>query len=126
MTYTPKSGWKEWFKKRWFDLRNGYSLYLSIVLGFFDFILIVSVKFPMYSIIVLILMIGTSAAAAATSIGYLHRRHQLGTDQDSAFEHMRLQASVLLTLLHATEGKATQEELRQVEKLLADIRDGNY
>jgi hypothetical protein len=127
----PKGGWwcwvkKEWAKRRWYDGRNGYSSYLSLLVSFSGFVVIVSVKFPEYNIVMLALVLGGVITAAATTVGYMHRRYQLGTDLDSAFEHMRMQADILLVILRAAEGKATPEELAAAEKILEDIKAGKY
>jgi hypothetical protein len=118
---SPVSGWT---KRRWFDLRNGYGLYVSIFLGFVNFCILISVKFPGLNPYVFIPLIGVGAVASATGIGYLHRKNQLRIDQDSTFEQSRLLARVYEIQLKATLGKATDEEIAWALNLLAKIRTG--
>ncbi len=112
-----------WTKRRWFDLRNGYGFYISIFLGFVNFCLLISVKFPDLNPYVFVPLIGAVAAASATGIGYLHRKKQLRTDQDSVFEQSHLLAGVNEIQLKAILGKATDEEITWALNLLAAIRN---
>ncbi|MDE1824665.1 MAG: hypothetical protein KGH74_05220 [Candidatus Micrarchaeota archaeon] len=105
-----------WVKERWFDLRNGYASYFSIVLAFVNFILIISVKFPGFDILLLAVLVGGSVAAAATGVGYLHRHNQMETDQNALFRQSTLQAKVWRIALFGTE--AEREEIR---RMLLDI-----
>lgn len=114
----------DWVKRRWFDLRNGYSYYFAIALSFVNFILIISIKFPNVSVAVLALLIGSSVAAAATAVGYGHRKKQLDTDQNSGFEHSTLAAKVEIILLKMVDGSATPEERAWAYDLLQRIVDG--
>jgi len=112
-----------WTKRRWFDLRNGYGFYISIFLGFVNFCLLFSVKFPTIDPYVFVPLMGSVAAISATAIGYLHRKKQLRTDQDSVFEQSRLLASVIEVQLKAILGQATEEEKAWALDLLAAIRN---
>ncbi len=113
-----------WTKRRWFDLRNGYGFYISIFLGFVNFCLLISVKFPELNPYFFVPLIGIVAATAATGIGYLHRKKQLRTDQDSTFEQSHLLARVYEIQLKAILGRATDEEIAWALHLLAAIRIG--
>ena len=108
-------------RRRWYDIRNGYSNYLAIVLAFVNFVLIVSVKFNNLSLVALMLSLGSSAAFIAMIVGYAHRIHQMKTDQDSVFEQSRLSAKVSLVVVKMLEGTATKAEIEWVKHLLAGI-----
>ena len=112
---------KEWIRRRWFDVRQGYANYVSVVLAFVNFVLIISVKFNSLSLLLLMLTIGPAAGLMAMGIGYFHRIHQLKTDQDSTFEQSRLSAKVSLVYVKMMEGTATKEEIEWVKDLLAGI-----
>lgn len=116
------SGAGAWTKRRWFDLRNGYGFYISIFLGFVNFCLLISVKFPALNPYLFVPMVGMGAAASATGIGYLHRKKQLRTDQDSVFEQSHLMARVNEIQLKAILGRATENEIEWALQLLAAIR----
>lgn len=117
------SGAASWTKRRWFDLRNGYGFYISIFLGFVNFCLLISVKFPELNPYAFVPLVGIAAAGSATGIGYLHRKKQLRTDQDSVFEQSHLMARVDEIQLKAILGRATDEELAWALNLLAAIRN---
>lgn len=112
---------KEWIRRRWFDVRQGYANYVSVVLAFVNFVLIISVKFNSLSLALLMLTIGPAAGFMAMSIGYAHRMHQMKTDQDSAYEQSRLAARVSLVTLKMLEGTATKEEIEWAKRLLGGI-----
>lgn len=121
--YYPLSSLGAWTKRRWFDLRNGYGFYISIFLGFVNFCLLISVRFPNLNPYLFVPILGLGAAASATLMGYLHRKKQLRTDQDSVFEQSHLLARVNEIQLKAIIGEATDEEIAWALGLLAAIRN---
>jgi hypothetical protein len=114
---------KQYVRERWFDVRNGYALYLSIVLGFVNFVLIVSVKFNSLSLLLLMITLGSVCLLITMAIGYIHRKHQLGTDMDSNYKKGRLAAAINLVMLKAIQGKATPEEIDWATTLLDSVKD---
>ena len=117
----------DWVRRRWFDLRNGHSLYLVFVLQFIQFVLVLYIKFPdinIYGFAIVLLLV---YAALATAIGYYyHRKRQLQTDQDSLFEQSRLLASVLEVILKVVSmQKIKQEEIDYALNLLSKIKKGS-
>ncbi len=111
----------EWVKRRWFDVRQGYSQYISIALAYVNFVLIISVKFPSESLTLLMLTIGTAAVCVSMAVGYLHRNHQMKTDMDSQFEQSRLASKLWLVWIHMLEGTATPEEIKWAKGMLERI-----
>jgi len=99
----------------------GYANYLSIVLGYINFVLIFSVKFQSLSLVELLLTLGLGAAMLSMGVGYVHRIHQMKTDQDSAYEQSRLAARVSIVTLKAIRGTATDEEIEWALNLLKGI-----
>ena len=108
-----------WVKERWFDLRNGYASYFSIVLAFINFVLIISVKFPGFDILLLAVIVGGSVAAAATWVGYLHRHNQMETDQNALFRQSTLQAKVWRIALFGND-----KEREEIKRILEEIEAG--
>ena len=79
----------DWFKRRWFDFRMGHGTYLTFLLGFTNFLLIVYnfliLQIPfLNSLFPTIFYFSTIGLLVyvplATYIGYLHNRKQLATD----------------------------------------------
>jgi hypothetical protein len=115
----------DWIRNRWYDLRNGFFLYLSMVLSYVNFVLIFSVKFPEADPRIFVPVIGLAVEFAAISVGYLHRRHQLQTDQDAAFRRSSPLAIRLSKIgLKAITGKATQQEIDWAINIYELIENG--
>ena len=99
----------EWARRRWTDIRNGFNLYIGLVVGFADFILLIRLNFSdLYAYTILIAL---GLMAIAGTVGYLHRIFQWGTDNNSAYEQAPLSAKITKTLLKAVLGNATKEEI---------------
>jgi hypothetical protein len=113
---------KDWIRRRWFDLRNGYSYYIAYLATFINFILLFRVNFPSDNLFLASSIVGILGVSCATGIGYAHRKHQMKTDQDSAFEQSRLAAGAQLVLFKMIEGTATNEEITWAKNLLEGIR----
>jgi len=124
--YGPSEMNSDWVRRRWFDLRNGHSLYLVFVLQFIQFVLVLYIKFPdinIYGFAIALLLV---YSALGTAIGYYyHRKRQLRTDQDSVFEQSRLAASVSEVMLKAVIGKASNDEIDYALNLLSKIKKGS-
>jgi hypothetical protein len=106
----------EWGRRRWTDIRNGFSLYIGLTVGFVDFVLLVRLNFPSLYVYTPLMAIGLIAIAG--TVGYAHRIFQWGTDNNSAYEQAPLSARMTKTILKAITGSATKEEIDwAIEKL---------
>ncbi|MEW5841443.1 hypothetical protein [Nitrososphaera sp.] len=78
-----------WIRRRWLDFRNGYSIYLSFIFGFLNFVIIsytlaiervpvLKSAFPSLSTWIIIFIAGF--VPVAVLIGHYHRRKQIPTE----------------------------------------------
>jgi len=73
----------EWIKKRWLEFRTGYGTYLTFIIGFTNFLLLLygltplkeQINFTVFSIILAVILL-----PGATMIGHLHNKKQLPTE----------------------------------------------
>jgi len=119
-----------WFRKRWWEFRQGHSVYLIFLLTFTNFILIsyrlLIEKIPfiqelipnlwMFIIAFLALYI-----PAALLIGYWHRKTQLKVESTLTHQQNPLLAKMFRTMLDVQTGKATKEEIQEYRILLRNI-----
>jgi len=79
----------DWIKRRWFDFRNGHSIYLIFVMAFFQFTIITYTlaieRFAVLEQIFPSMWIWTAFfvsvyVPAAVIIGHFHRKHQMPTE----------------------------------------------
>jgi uncharacterized protein YneF (UPF0154 family) len=121
---------KEWWRRRWWEFRQGHSVYLIFVLTFINFILIayrllierVTVfkelvpELWIFAIMFLIFYI-----PAATLIGFWHRRTQLRVETTLVQQQNPILARMIRTLLDVQTGKASKEEIEEFRKMLIKI-----
>ena len=119
-----------WMRRRWWEFRQGHSVYLIFVLTFINFILIAYRLFiervtvfkelvpELWIFALLFLMI---YVPAATLIGFWHRRTQLRVETTLILQQNPIQAKMIRTLLDAQTGRATKEEIEEFRKLLLKI-----
>ncbi len=126
-----KSGW---IRRRWWEFRQGHSIYLVFALTFINFILItyrllieritifkeVIPELWIFAILFLIIY-----APAAILIGFWHRRTQLRVETTMLQHQNPVLAKWIRTLLDVQTGKATQEEIDEVRTMLAKIERRN-
>jgi hypothetical protein len=109
----------EWARRRWTDVRNGFSLYIGLTIGFVDFILLIRLNYPyLFPYTPLIAM---GLVAIAGSVGYFHRVFQWGTDNNSAYEQAPLSAKITKVMLKSIQGTATKEEIEWTLEKLSSI-----
>jgi len=120
----------KWFRRRWWEERNGHKIYLIYILTFVNFILISYTffieKIPFFQeliphlwIFVLIFLV--SYIPASTIIGYWHRRTQLKVETTIKFLENPLWAKMFRTMLDVQIGKASKEEIEKMRQLLTKI-----
>lgn len=121
-----------WIRRRWFDFRQGHSVYLIFALSFGNFILIfhrlliervetLDEVFPslwIFAVVFILLYI-----PIAIAIGSWHRKTQLKVDAEVGMRQNPLFAKWFRVLLDIQTGKATKEEIEDMRKLLKSIED---
>jgi len=121
-----------WGRRRWFDFRQGHSVYLIFALSFGNFILIfhrlliervesLNEIFPnlwIFAIVFILLYI-----PVAVLIGAWHRRTQLKVDMEVAIRQNPMWAKVFRMMMDIQTGRASKEEIESVRKLLKSIED---
>jgi uncharacterized protein YneF (UPF0154 family) len=119
-----------WVRRRWWEFRQGHSIYLIFLLTFMNFILIayrllierVTVfkelvpDLWMFAILFILVYL-----PAAILIGYWHRRTQLRVETTLIHQQNPVLARMIRTLLDVQTGKATNEEIEEFRKMLLKI-----
>lgn len=117
-------------QKGWLDFRNGHSVYLSFILTFMNSILIayhfaitqfsfmdnVFLSIGLFALFFLGLYI-----PAAVVIGYWHRRHQWTVENEALLQENWVWAWIARYQIRLIEGKASEEESKQVIEYLEGI-----
>ena len=120
-------------RRRWYDFRNGHSLYLIFLLSFSNFILISHILLIervtfleqifanlWFFVIVFILIY----LPVAVLIGHWHKRTQIRVEQEISFRENILVANSFRLILELLTGKASEEEIENLKTLLKKIEKG--
>ena len=119
-----------WIRRRWWEFRQGHSIYLIFLLTFVNFILIsyrlliekISIfKELIPELWVFALLFISIYIPAAILIGLWHRRTQLRVETTLVNQQNPLLAKMIRTLLDVQTGDASQEEIKEFRKMLKDI-----
>ena len=119
-----------WGRRRWWEFRQGHSIYLVFALTFINFILIsyrlliekitffkeLMPDLWIFAIVFLIVYI-----PAAILIGFWHRRTQLRVETTMIQQQNPVLATMIRTLLDVQTGVASQEEIKEFRKMLTKI-----
>ena len=119
-----------WIRRRWWEFRQGHSIYLIFALTFINFILIsyrlliekitflqeIIPDLWMFAILFLIVYV-----PAAILIGYWHRKTQLRVETTMIQQQNPVLATMIRTLLDVQTGKATKDEIDEFRKMLTKI-----
>lgn len=117
-------------RKRWWEFRQGHSVYLIFVLTFVNFILIsyrlLIEKIPFFqelipSLGIFVILFLVIYIPAALLIGYWHRKTQLKVETTLIQQQNPLLAKMFRVLLDERTGKASKEEIEEFRKLLVSI-----
>jgi hypothetical protein len=120
-------------RRRWFDFRQGHALYLIFALSFANFLLIfhrlLIERVPalneifsdlwFFAIFFILIYI-----PVAIIVGAWHRKTQFKTEADVAFQQSPLFSKIFGTIIDIQTGKAKEEEIEEVRKLLKSISEG--
>ena len=119
-----------WIRRRWWEFRQGHSIYLIFMLTFVNFILIayrlliekVAIfkelipELWMFATLFIICYI-----PAATLIGFWHRRTQLRVETTIVNQQNPVLARMIRTLLDVQTGVASEDEIKEFRKMLEKI-----
>ena len=119
-----------WVRRRWWEFRQGHSIYLIFILTFVNFILIAyrlliekitifKELIPELWIFALIFI--SIYIPAAILIGVWHRRTQLRVETTLVNQQNPVLAKMIRTLLDVQTGKASQEEIKEFRNMLTKI-----
>ena len=124
---------QKWFRRRWFDFRQGHSVYLIFLLTFANFVLIFHrllierIEFlnEFFSELwIFILVFVAIYIPGAIIIGAWHRKTQLRIEADVIIRQNPLLAKILRTLLEIQTENISKEEIEKMRTLLKNIEDG--
>ena len=119
-----------WIRRRWWEFRQGHSIYLIFMLTFVNFILIayrlLIEKVAIFKELIPELWIFAALfiicyIPAATLIGFWHRRTQLRVETTLVQQQNPVLARMIRTLLDVQTGIATKEEIEEFRKMLESI-----
>jgi uncharacterized protein YneF (UPF0154 family) len=119
-----------WARRRWWEFRQGHSVYLIFMLTFINFILIsyrlliekvVIFKelFPELWIFAILFIV--CYIPAAVLIGFWHRKTQLRVETTLVQQQNPVLAKMVRTLLDVQTGKATEKEIEEFREMLEKI-----
>jgi len=123
-----------WIRRRWWEFRQGHSIYLIFALTFINFILIsyrlliekiaiFKELIPELWIFALIFIL--AYIPAAILVGVWHRRTQLRVETTLVNQQNPVLAKMIRTLLDVQTGKASQEEIQEFRTMLIKIENNN-
>jgi len=121
---------QNWLRRRWWEFRQGHSIYLIFALTFINFILIsyrlliekvaffkeLIPELWIFAILFLVIYI-----PAAILIGAWHRRTQLRVEATIMVQANPLFAKMFRTLLDVQTGRASEEEIKEFRNMLEGI-----
>lgn len=119
-----------WARRRWWEFRQGHSIYLIFVLTFINFILIayrlliekVAIfKDLIPELWIFALLFILIYLPVATLIGFWHRRTQLRVENTLVQQQNPVLAKMVRTLLDVQMGIASKEEIDEFRKMLTKI-----
>ena len=125
-----------WIRRRWWEFRQGHSIYLIFILTFVNFILIsyrlLIEKITIFKELIpelwiFALIFISVYIPAAILIGVWHRRTQLRVETTLVNQQNPVLAKMIRTLLDVQTGKASQEEIKEFRNMLTKIeKDIDY
>ena len=119
-----------WARRRWWEFRQGHSVYLIFMLTFINFILIsyrlliekviiFKELFPELWIFAVLFIV--CYIPAAVLIGFWHRKTQLRVETTLVQQQNPVLAKMVRTLLDVQTGKATEKEIEEFREMLEKI-----
>ena len=119
-----------WARRRWWEFRQGHSIYLIFMLTFVNFILIsyrlliekvmiFKELFPELWVFAILFIV--CYIPAAVLIGFWHRKTQLRVETTLVQQQNPVLAKMVRTLLDVQTGKATEKEIEEFREMLEKI-----
>ena len=122
-----------WFRRRWYDFRQGHGMYLVFAMSFVNFVLIfyrllieeINVLGEFFSNLWIFVVIFLAIyIPAAILIGNWHRKTQMRIEHEQSMKQSPLMARNFRILLDLLEGKASTKEVEDLRKFLKSIESG--
>ncbi len=122
-----------WFKRRWYDFRNGHSIYLIFALTFSNFVLIFhrllieripfldEIFTDLWFFMIIFVLIYVPVAVL---IGHWHKKTQMRVETAVITRQNPLFAKFIRIIIDIQTGKATEKEVNDVRELLKSIEEG--
>ena len=119
-----------WARRRWWEFRQGHSVYLIFMLTFINFILIsyrlliervVIFKELIPDLWIFALLFLVCYIPAAILIGFWHRRTQLKVETTIVQQQNPILAKMIRTLVDVQTGTASKEEIKEFRDMLEKI-----
>jgi amino acid permease len=123
-----------WFRRRWYDFRQGHGMYLVFAMSFVNFVLIfyrllieeINVLGEFFSNLwIFVVIFLTIYIPAAILIGNWHRKTQMRIEHEQSMKQSPLMARNFRILLDLLEGKASTKEVEDLRKFLKSIESGD-
>jgi len=121
-----------WFRRRWYDFRQGHGMYLVFAMSFVNFVLIfyrllieqIDFLGDLFSNLWIFLVIFLAVyIPTAVLIGNWHRKTQMKIEHEQSMKQSPLMAKNFRVLLDLLEGKASTKEVEELRKFLKSIED---
>jgi len=122
-----------WIRRRWFDFRQGHSIYLIFAMSFANFVLIfyrllveeVEILSQIFSSLwIFVIVFLLSYIPIAILIGLWHRRTQMKVESEQMLRHNPFLVRIFRVLIDMVDGKASKEEIEEMRNLLRSIERG--
>ena len=123
---------QDWFRRRWFDFRQGHSVYLIFALTFANFILIfhrlliekVEILNKLFSELwMFVLFFIVIYIPLSILIGAWHRKTQLKIEAEAMFLQNPSWAKVFRTIIDIQTGKISKDEVEKMREFLKKIEN---
>jgi hypothetical protein len=124
---------QSWMRRRWYDFRQGHTVYLIFLMTASNFILIfhrlliervpslneIFSNLWLFGIVFVLIYV-----PVAILVGAWHRKTQIKIDQEVQLRQNRVWAKMFRTLLDAQTGKASESEIEKQREFLKSIEEG--
>lgn len=121
-----------WFRRRWFDFRQGHGMYLVFAMTFTNFVLIFyrllieRIEFlgdwfsNLWVFIVIFLAVYIPVAIL---IGNWHRKTQMKIEHEQAMKQSPLMARNFRIMIDLLQGEASEQEVKDLREFWKSIED---
>jgi hypothetical protein len=119
-----------WIRRRWLDFRQGHTIYLVFAMTFLNFITIQyallinrvpALQNIFGSLWAFALVFMAAYVPLAIVIGYWHRKSQWKIEQEAMFYENVVQPRLWLFVIELIEGKTTEQERKEMKRMLENI-----